>query len=280
MFNLLVNAGGWADNHDTFSHGRILEYTTPALVTQMRADGVLNVAALTAMPTLFMDEMRGDGEEFARVGTIMSIRDGARGQVLLDYIYDANVPPIPIAEIYRLRSRLGINDYEFSRTHWAVKDIDLFRFMLTELRGSRRHPRIFQLPESATLVDDQLSVMMPFANSALVLAAIQRAAGAAGMRCDRADDIWDHQTVMEDVVALIDRSAIVVCDCTGRNANVFYEIGLAHAWGKEVILITQNPADIPFDLAHLRYLHYHPNNEGLATLEAQLLARIRTLRGG
>ncbi len=104
MFNLLVNAGGWADNHDTFSHGRILEYTTPALVTQMRVDGVLNIAALTAMPTLFMDEMRVDGEEFARIGTIMSIRDGARGQVLLDYIYDANVPPIPIAEIYRLRS--------------------------------------------------------------------------------------------------------------------------------------------------------------------------------
>lgn len=131
--------------------------------------------------------------------------------------------------------------------------------MLTELRGSRRHPRIFQLPESATLVDDQLSVMMPFANSALVLAAIQRAAGAAGMTCDRADDIWDHQTVMEDVVALIDRSAIVICDCTSRNANVFYEIGLAHAWGKELILITQNPADIPFDLAHLWHLHYHPN---------------------
>jgi hypothetical protein len=279
MFNLLVNAGGWADNHDTFNLGRILEYTIPALVTQMRVDGALNIAALTAMPTLFMDEMRGDGEEFARVGTIMSIRDGARGQVLLDYIYDANVPPIPIAEIYRLRSRLGINDYEFSRTHWAVKDVDLFRFMLTELRGSRRHPRIFQLPETATLDDDQLSVMMPFANSALVLAAIQRAATAAGMRCDRADDIWNHQTVMEDVAALIDRSSIVVCDCTGRNANVFYEIGLAHAWGKEVILITQNPADVPFDLAHLRRLHYHPNNEGLATLEAELLARIRTLRG-
>jgi hypothetical protein len=279
MFNLLVSAGGWPDNHDTFSLGRILEHTTPALVTQMRVDGVLNVAALTSIPTIFMDEMRGDGEEFARVGTILSIRDGTRGQVLLDYIYDVNIPPIPIAEIYRLRARLGISDFEFSRTHWAVKDVDLFRLMLTELRGPRRHPRIFQLPETATLVDDQLSVMMPFANSTLVLAAIQRAAEAAGMRCDRADDIWDHQTVMEDVVALIDRSAIVVCDCTGRNANVFYEIGLAHAWGKEVILITQNPADIPFDLAHLRHLHYHPNNEGLATLEAQLLARIRTLRG-
>jgi hypothetical protein len=27
---------------------------------------------------------------------------------------------------------------------------------------------------------------------------------------------------------LIDRSRIVVCDCTERNPNVFYETGIAH----------------------------------------------------
>jgi hypothetical protein len=48
------------------------------------------------------------------------------------------------------------------------------------------------------------------------------------------------------------RSRVVICDCTGRNPNVFYEIGIAHTLGREVILITQNPEDIPFDLRHLR----------------------------
>jgi len=53
------------------------------------------------------------------------------------------------------------------------------------------------------------------------------------MQCLRADDIWDHDAVIQDVVSLINRSRVVVCDCTERNANVFYEAGIAHRLGKE-----------------------------------------------
>jgi hypothetical protein len=55
--------------------------------------------------------------------------------------------------------------------------------------------------------------------------------------------------------------------------NVFYEIGIAHTLGRDVILITQIEPDIPFDLLHLRYLHYLNNAEGLAALDARLRAR-------
>src|SRR6266700_3613748 len=44
---------------------------------------------------------------------------------------------------------------------------------------------------------------------------------------------------------LIDRSRVVICDCTKRNPNVFYEIGIAYTLGRDVILITQNDADVP-----------------------------------
>jgi hypothetical protein len=78
-------------------------------------------------------------------------------------------------------------------------------------------------------------------------------------------------------VSLIDRSRVVICDCTGRNPNVFYEIGIAHTLGREVILITQNPEDIPFDLRHLRYVRYLNNAEGRQTLCTALEARLNTL---
>src|SRR3546814_10493227 len=99
--------------------------------------------------------------------------------------------------------------------------------------------------------------MMPF-DAAFndVYVAIQQAAANAGLRCRRADDIWENPAVIQDVVSLIDRSRVVVCDCSGRNPNVFYEAGIAHTLGREVILITQNSADIPFDLRHLRYVQY------------------------
>ena len=99
------------------------------------------------------------------------------------------------------------------------------------------------------------------------------------LRCRRADDIWENPAVIQDVVSLIDKSRIVICDCTGRNANVFYETGIAHTLGREVILITQSEADIPFDLRHLRYVHYLNNGEGLQELRSKLEQRISALLG-
>ena len=70
---------------------------------------------------------------------------------------------------------------------------------------------------------------------------------------------------------------MVICDCSGRNPNVFYEIGIAHTLGREVILITQSEEDIPFDLRHLRYVKYLNNGEGLAQLTARLEPRLSDL---
>ena len=69
----------------------------------------------------------------------------------------------------------------------------------------------------------------------------------------------------------------MVCDLTRRNANVFYEAGIAHALGREVVLVTQSPDDVPFDLKHLRYIVYLNNTEGLAKLRSDLFSRLSTL---
>ena len=53
------------------------------------------------------------------------------------------------------------------------------------------------------------------------------------------DDIWEG----------LNKAAIVVCDLSRKKANVFYETGIAHTLGKDVILIAQAKEDIPFDIA-------------------------------
>lgn len=77
------------------------------------------------------------------------------------------------------------------------------------------------------------------------------------MNCQRADDLYTANVVMEDVWKLICESPVIVADLTGRNANVFYEVGLAHAIGKKVIIISQDINDIPFDLRALRCIKYN-----------------------
>ena len=122
--------------------------------------------------------------------------------------------------------------------------------------------------------------MMPFgAEFTPVYKALQKAAIGIGLKCQRADDIWINHHVIQDIVDLIAKAKVVICDCSGRNPNVFYEIGIAHSLGKDVILIARSDDDIPFDLRHLRFLTYLLNKEGLETLSDGVQGRLKTLIG-
>ena len=138
-------------------------------------------------------------------------------------------------------------------------------------------PTIFDVPTDP--VDPKsISVMMPFqSDMSDVYKTIKKASKEAGFSCKRADDIWKHSTVIQDVFSLIFQSNIVVCDFTGKNPNVFYEAGIAHTLGKFVVPITQSKDDIPFDLKHHRYAMYLNNSEGLLKLKNDLTDRFLTL---
>ena len=178
------------------------------------------------------------------------------------------MPVLTNRQLLAFARQLHIDDFEFYRTHWAVKDCDLVRVLLRNARPQRPQPQVFRLSEHGDIEPDLMSVMMPFdAAFAPVHEAIQAAAAARGFRCQRADNIWENPAIIQDVVSLIDRSCVVVCDCTGRNANVFYETGIAHTLGREVILITQAAGDIPFDIQHLRHVRYLNNDQGREELQ-------------
>jgi hypothetical protein len=58
----------------------------------------------------------------------------------------------------------------------------------------------------------------------------------------------------------IRKAEVVVADISDENPNVFYELGLAHALGKEVIMIGQGASKRPFDISTARLLHYSIDN--------------------
>jgi hypothetical protein len=99
---------------------------------------------------------------------------------------------------------------------------------------------------------------------------IRSVVATMGLTAKRADDFFTAHSVMADVWNAICASSAIVADCTGRNPNVFYEIGVAHTMGKPVILITQDRDDVPFDLRHLRYIEYEYTPPGMRRFEASL----------
>jgi len=171
-------------------------------------------------------------------------------------------------------------DFEFSRRHWAVKDVDLYHLLLRNYQSRRHRPTVFTITDHEQIQPELVSAMMPFDVSFKdVYEGMKQTAERVGMRCRRADEIWENPAIIQDIVSLIDKSRVVICDCTGRNPNVFYEVGIAHTLGREVVLITQNPADIPFDLRHLRYVQYLNNAQGRQELFVTLEARLNALLG-
>jgi hypothetical protein len=276
MYQLLMSGAGWPANRGTINGGRVFEYTDDDLEAQFKPDGTLSVDALTKIPALFATETGNRGSQIARAGSITRVRlVGTEYQ--FDYVLDPNIPGIPNAKLEELAPQLGLDGFETSRTHWAIKDVDLFKVLLQHGATLGARPKVFDLSDDP--VDKELiSVMMPFsAEFRPVYTAIEGVAAALRLECRRADNIWENDVVIQDVVSLISKSAVVICDLSGKNANVFYETGIAHTLGREVILIAQHEQDVPFDLRHLRYVRYLPNAQGLERLAEQITPRIEAL---
>lgn len=117
-------------------------------------------------------------------------------------------------------------------------------------------------------------ILMPFdhAFDDVYQLGIKPACQDAGAYCERVDEQMYDGNILERVYNQIAKADILVADMTGRNPNVFYETGYAHALDKQVILLTQNAADIPFDLIHYPHIVYGGR---IVELKAQLEKRVR-----
>jgi hypothetical protein len=61
-----------------------------------------------------------------------------------------------------------------------------------------------------------------------------------------AANVWDQ----------IVQAGLVIADVSAANVNVFYELGLAHALGKDTLLLKQKDAPMPADFGGAHYYEY------------------------
>lgn len=99
-----------------------------------------------------------------------------------------------------------------------------------------------------------------------------------GLKCLYAEEIFGARLVMDDIWDHLERARVAVADLTGRNANVFYEVGYAHCLDKgKVILMTQDIDDVPFDLRGFRCVEYGLGPRGLKKLRSKLNATMEAV---
>jgi nucleoside 2-deoxyribosyltransferase len=98
------------------------------------------------------------------------------------------------------------------------------------------------------------------------------------LSCKRADDILSTNVIIEDIWEAINQSNIIIADLTGKNPNVFYELGIAHVVGVPTILLSQDNEIQTFDTAQWRQIRYEDNSVGCELLEKLLKETIITMQ--
>lgn len=108
-------------------------------------------------------------------------------------------------------------------------------------------------------------VMMPFNGFNSVYDTIKQAIASVPdkkFNYDRADDEYTHHAIWcERICRNIRRAKYCIVDTTGKNPNVYYELGYAHALGNAMsIIITQKIEDAPFDVRDFGHILYNVND--------------------
>ncbi|ART79543.1 FRG domain-containing protein [Oceanisphaera avium] len=130
MYNLLVTAmdGAWEQGFYEYDKSRFLEYTNEDIAFALKGLSEMHIQNLKSYPCLFAYE--GEYSD-VRVGYLTSIKEHGRS-ILIEFEFQEDIAPIPFQQILPIAPLLDIRGWEMNRTHWAVKDEDLF----TRLRAS------------------------------------------------------------------------------------------------------------------------------------------------
>ncbi len=102
-----------------------------------------------------------------------------------------------------------------------------------------------------------------------------------GYSVSRADELRRPRPIILDIHEQILDADVIVCELSNKNPNVFYELGLAHAIGKPVVLVSHEPDEIPFDVSHIRAVTYDFRMPGWEDkLSADIQAAVRAIESG
>jgi hypothetical protein len=141
--------------------------------------------------------------------------------------------------------------------------------------SSNRFLRQYGIDAKDASVDPTLVfVLTPFnEKERRTFAIIQDVVTRIGFRCVRGDEEYIAGEILPHVVDLITRARLVIANISGRNPNVYYELGIAHALGKPTVLVSRTLDSVPFDL-RAKYIVLFDSGEELRGGLRDSLSRI------
>lgn len=136
----------------------------------------------------------------------------------------------------------------------------------------------FGIPKDVKVKENSAVFLTPFDDEGEALfIECQTILGRASIFLQKTDNIVEKDDILMNIVSQIMQSELVLVNIDGRNPNVYYELGIAHAIGKQTILLSKanyELDDVGFDLRQKRIIIYKDKED----LETQLLYQINRIK--
>lgn len=207
----------------------------------------------------------------ARADAIVTIEGGEGIENILELGLSLNKVVLPIAATDGMSAKI-FNEYEqeiLQKFHLS-KESNEYAALSQEITDIEKSATDYiKILKKALL--PECFVIMPY-NKGLdhvFTDCVEKAIEASGLKPVKADENPSTGTVSYDIYSLIAAAKFVISDITPinfqNNANVYYELGLAHGLKKEVMIINQIDEennfllDLPIDINNRRIYGYRPD---------------------
>ena len=99
-----------------------------------------------------------------------------------------------------------------------------------------------------------------------------------GYECKRVDEQEFNGSIRDRILQNLREADFIIADASQARPNCYYEIGMAHAMGKEVIHIANNSADVHFDIKDFNFIIYGSISELRERLQKRLEHTLANLK--
>lgn len=103
---------------------------------------------------------------------------------------------------------------------------------------------------------------------------IKKVCEESGFECIRGDEQNFKSDIFPHVLKNIVKARVVIANLSGRNPNVFYELGLAHALDKTTIIVSRLLDDVPVDIKSKKIVTYKDNVTLRENLKTELVRNL------
>ncbi|WP_407477767.1 hypothetical protein [Elizabethkingia anophelis] len=207
---------------------------------------IIVISVMTALLALFLQARlkRKSYDNENNIATLESIRNSLEKQM-----YTINDRLIQSEERWRDVNHLLLkNDYSYSNNPISNSNTTFYSDFLKS-NG---------IKENDLLIDKRLIfVLTPFNDKYFEdYKIIRDICTDAGFKCFRGDENYLKGDIFPEMLKLIVKANLIIANVNGRNPNVMYELGIAQALDKPVLLISSEPDKLPIDIKSKRFLIY------------------------